>query len=339
MSDIECEICGSTFKRPGNLQYHLDNNVCQGNSVEQKQKLKQYRCKYCGKPFTTATSMYRHANHTCKIKKKEENKRDEIFERLIKLEEDNKRLVRLENENKTLKKKLNGFEKRIQGSNMINNGIINNGDISMTNVIVNNYIVAYGQEDPSKIDKMKLLNAFRCGFNSTLKLTETMHFNPDYPEYHNVYISSMKNKHAMMYDGNDWTLVMKDDLIDKLYDDKRNYIEENLDDFLDSLTGSQKNALYRWMDADDDHDYIKKIKNDIKLLLYNKRKLPINSKNVLEIDGGSTNILDRKTGEVKKSTTSTASKKKVKKMNKGAGRPGTKRKCVRAVKSGKLFGT
>ena len=51
----------------------------------------------------------------------------------------------------------------------------------------------------------------------------------------------MKNKYAMMYDGNDWNLVMKDDLIDKIYDNKRDLIEENLDDFLDSLTISQKN--------------------------------------------------------------------------------------------------
>jgi hypothetical protein len=64
---------------------------------------------------------------------------------------------------------------------------------------------------------------------------------------------------------------MKEDLIDKLYDDKHNYIEENLDDFIDSLTKSQKNALYRWMDTDDDHEYTREIKNDIKLLLYNKR--------------------------------------------------------------------
>ena len=50
-------------------------------------------------------------------------------------------------------------------------------------------------------------------------------FNPDYPEYHNVYISSMKDKYAMMYDGHNWNLVMKKDLIDKIYDDNKNYIE------------------------------------------------------------------------------------------------------------------
>ena len=89
----------------------------------------------------------------------------------------------------------------------------------------------------------------------------------------------MKNKYAMMYDGTTWTLVMKDDLIDKLYDDKRNYIEENLEEFVGSLTPSQVNALHRWMNADDTHPYISKIKNDIKLLLYNKRHMPLDNMN------------------------------------------------------------
>lgn len=71
---------------------------------------------------------------------------------------------------------------------------------------------------------------------------------------------------------------MKDELINKLYDEKKDYIEENLDDFVDSLTGSQKRALERWMNIDDNHLKIKEVKNKIKLLLYNKRDIPLKSK-------------------------------------------------------------
>ncbi len=58
---------------------------------------------------------------------------------------------------------------------------------------------------------------------------------------------------------------------------KRNYIEENLEDFLGSLTPSQKRALNRWLDTDEDDKKIKNIKEKIKLLLYNSRYLPIKS--------------------------------------------------------------
>lgn len=77
----------------------------------------------------------------------------------------------------------------------------------------------------------------------------------------------------MMFDGKEWNLTMKDELINKIYDDKKNYIEENLDDFVDSLSTSRKKALERRLETDDEDERITKIKNEIKLLLYNKRNL------------------------------------------------------------------
>ena len=93
----------------------------------------------------------------------------------------------------------------------------------------------------------------------------------------------MKDKYAMMYDGENWNLTMKDDLINKIYDDKKNYIEENLDDFVDSLSLSRKKALERWLTTDDNDDRIYKIKNEIKLLLYNKRNLIMDKQDEITI--------------------------------------------------------
>jgi len=125
------------------------------------------------------------------------------------------------------------------------------------------------------------LKGLQNGFYSTVKLTDTIHFNPKYPEYHNIYISNIKDKYGMMYDGKDWTLIPKSELIDKIYDNKKNYIEENVEEFYDSLSPSRKRALERWFNTDDEHEKIKEIKERIKLLLYNKRNIVINSKNTL----------------------------------------------------------
>jgi Zinc finger, C2H2 type len=270
MTENTCDNCGKVFAAKGNLTYHISNKVCK--------KGRKYRCKYCPKSFSHQSSAYRHMNSDCDNRPddklsddldKEEilNKFEELQGKLNKYEEMESRIKKLEKENETLK--------LTKVCKSINNGIINNGDGDI-NFIVN--IVPFGKEDLSRMNREDILNAFRCGFNSTLRLTETTHFNPKYPQFHNVYISSMKNKYAMTYDGNDWELVMKDDLIDQLYDNKREYIEENLDEFLDSLTNGQIKALQRWMNAEDNHHYVKKIKNDMKLMLYNKRKIAINSK-------------------------------------------------------------
>ena len=57
-----------------------------------------------------------------------------------------------------------------------------------------------------------MLNVLKNGYYSTLKLTEAVHFNAKYPEFHNIYITNMKDKYAMMYDGVNWALTMKEDL-------------------------------------------------------------------------------------------------------------------------------
>ena len=271
MNKLACNNCNKIFASRSSRNYHVKNKVCEKNP--------NIRCKYCFKTFAHKNSMYRHIRETCKKNKKQNNTCDEkqnaldemlqeMTTKLSEFDEMKDRIKKLEKENEKLKLPLSlSYDRTTINNSMVN---IHNGD--NINLVVN--VVPFGKEDMSKISKCDLLKVFKSGFNSTLQLTEATHFNPKYPEYHNVYISNLKNKYAMIYDGDDWEVVMKNDLIDQLYDNKRNYIEDNLNVFLESLTISQRNALDRWMSAEDDHPYIKTIKNNIKLLLFNKRNLP-----------------------------------------------------------------
>ena len=283
-----CEKCKKTFNRKSHYDYHIDHKVCEG---------KDYQCPNCGKGFTKATNMHRHIRNTCK---REDNKYDQIFGRLLQLENENKEL---RNELKSVKHTgSNNTNTNMVNNGHINNGNVYNGDVNTMNITVN--VVPFGKEDLSKIDKNEMLKVFRSGFNSALRLTETTHFNPKYPEYHNVYISNMKNKYAMTYDGNDWALVMKDELIDKIYDKKRDYIEENMDEFINSLLPSQMNALHRWINVNDDHHYVQKIKNEMKLMLYNKRKMALNPQPPKVEDADMDDELDIKIVKTSKTTNS-----------------------------------
>jgi len=260
----KCDKCEKIFTTKKCLIYHVNNNVCDK---------KLYSCRLCNRGFTTETSMYRHIRYSCGVKRQDDIERYNIYERLIKLEEDNKKK---EDENRKLINEVNNIKKQITITNVTNNNV-NNG------TVVNHItLVGYGKEDLSKLDKNELIKILQNGFYSTLKLTESLHFNPKYPEFHNVYISNIKDKYAMMYDGQNWTLTIKDDLINRIYDDKKNYIEENLDEFIYSLTESRKKALERWLDMDDNDNKIKEIKEQIKLLLYNKREIPISTQSMME---------------------------------------------------------
>ena len=266
MTKFICNECKKTFAAKANLDYHIDNEVC---------KNRKLKCRYCPNTFSHSSSMYRHMKkcpNKGEDKCKSDNPQDSEKAELLKLIEDMQEQI-----NKLRGGKESKSENNVTNNN-INNGTMynNSGDVNTMNITVN--IVPFGKEDLSKIDKTELLKVFRSGFNSALRLTETTHFNPKYPEYHNVYISNMKNKYAMTFDGNDWALVMKDELIDKIYDNKRDYIEENMDEFFQSLLPSQINALHRWLNVDDDHQYVQKVKNDMKLMLYNKRKMALEPK-------------------------------------------------------------
>jgi hypothetical protein len=203
-----------------------------------------------------------------KIKEMEE-KIKEMEEKMKKMEKSNKQLV---NELKEIKHstKING-----NNNNNVNNGTVNN----TTNNIV---IVGHGKEDMSKIDYNDMLKILTKGYDSTIHLTEAVHFNPKYPEFQNIYISNIKDKYALMYDGEKWILITKEDLIDKIYNNKKNYIEDNLEKYVESLPKIYVNSLNRWLNTDETDPRITKIKNDIKILLYNSRKLPMNTDNQIQ---------------------------------------------------------
>lgn len=302
MTKFVCDNCQQEFARNENLVYHKEHDSC---------KEKDFACDSCGKKFTSKQSMQRHVRTTCLVKKNQDAERELILERLVKVENEHKTIIQenktkfktmskeikqLKTTNEKLVKKLKVVENKTINNNTINNNTINNnvnnGINNVNNGIVINHIslVGYGKEDLSKLDKSELIKILHQGFFSTLKLTEAVHFNPKYPEYHNIYISNMKDKYAMMFDGKNWTLITKEELINQIYEDKKNYIEENLEEFVKSLPVSRKNALERWLETDDENAKIKEIKNSIKLLLYNSRKMVTNTIDKISEDSKSKSI-------------------------------------------------
>jgi hypothetical protein len=121
------------------------------------------------------------------------------------------------------------------------------------------------------------------GYQSTVELTKAIHFNPKYPENHNIYIPKINERHGMIFMNNDWRLIDKDELADDIYENKRDFIIQNLPKFIDKLDQFKKKSLLRFLENDDnDDEAIKNTKNDIKKLLYDYRKMAMNQKKEIE---------------------------------------------------------
>ena len=139
--------------------------------------------------------------------------------------------------------------------------------------ITNNIIIAYNQQpDLSHLTDKDYLRIMNKGFKSVPKLIEEIHFNPNKPENKNIYIPNIKNKYAMGWNGQKWDLMNRNEVIDDMYDDKSNILIEKFEELESS--NIDKNTLKkfrRFINKQDDDDIKNKIKEEIKLLLYNNK--------------------------------------------------------------------
>jgi hypothetical protein len=166
--------------------------------------------------------------------------------------------------------KMKKQEDEIQKLKIQNNKTINNNT-------QNNYvnINRFGDESINKITKKIWNKIFKLNYGSIMKLIEYTHFNEKFPENSNVYISNIKSDHAMVYDGKKWNLHPRDETIDNLIDNKADCLENKFFEIVDSLDDDLQKKFKEFLDNSDDTDYNNQLKNDIKLLLYNKRDIPM----------------------------------------------------------------
>ena len=208
----KCSKCNKEFLKKGDFSRHLKRkNPCKKSepncaNTEPKEPLKKVsndtklyiyqeptksqnnKCIYCNKIFAYKNSLVKHMNNRCKIKNKMDIQKEAIFNELL------RKIDNLEQSNRELHKKLAKITCR-----SVNTAFNNNSNYNTQNNAVNGNVntfvsVGCGKEDIGRIDKTEILQAIKAGFHAPIRLTDTVHFNPKYPEYHNVYISNMKDK-------------------------------------------------------------------------------------------------------------------------------------------------
>ena len=285
MSDYSCDKCGKLFGKISNYNRHI-NRKTPCIKIEQK----NYICFYCDMSFTNTKNRKRHMMKSCKAAKESiRNKtHEELMEIFIQLMEEREKSANVKNP--ITGTPINTIGNSSDSHNMTahshntntNNNIINKNHINKTNnnhinngTINNNItLVKFGMEDASILTDKEILHVLSKGFYSTVHLAEMMHFNKKYPQFQNVFIPSTKEKFAMVYDGKTWSLRNKNEIVEEMYSDKKDIIEEKLDLFYDQLSDSKKASLARWLETPEDDKGINRIKCDMMLLLINKRKLP-----------------------------------------------------------------
>ena len=88
----------------------------------------------------------------------------------------------------------------------------------------------------------------------------------------NIYISNIKQKYIMIYENNGWLLKDRDTEIDNLIDSKELLLEDWLESEQDKYPLLKK-KFEHYLNSKEDNEILNQLKEDIKLLMYNNKKL------------------------------------------------------------------
>jgi DNA-directed RNA polymerase subunit RPC12/RpoP len=295
MVSYTCTRCRKTFNKKSNYEYHANRKnkceaICESNiqsqleskssplesksiqtAVQTKsessppEKVKKHpTCNDCGKEFNNLSNLSRHKKGRCKGSPKlviEVDKMKELLEKMNQMEAE---LLKLKSEGATPKNTISGD--MVMGNK--------SGD---TNNTIN--ILAFGSNDwESLVTEEECKRILKTGFQAVPNLVNHVHFNKDLPNLQNCYISNFRGKHAFAHDGLSWKLVEIADVVEKLRDDKKDYLELKYDEYRNSLDMITKKRFDKFLDEKDTDVVINKQKEDIKLLLYNNANLVSNPK-------------------------------------------------------------
>jgi hypothetical protein len=236
-----------------------------------KKELSRITCNYCLNTFTRNSCLTRHLKLNCKMKKRDNLEKETIYQQLL-----NEHL-NIKNENETIKTKLIKIEKKLSKNKTINNN--NNNTNNINNGTINNIqIVAHGKEDLSQIKENVIIQLVKRGWRSVPMFTEYLHCNDKFPEQKNIYINDINRQYCMVYNGIEWLLKDKTVTIDELYQTKYDFLEENFNTYYDQLEDYQQQSFKKFIKLnEEDKPFVRKIKEELKTLLYNKRNKILNN--------------------------------------------------------------
>lgn len=241
--EFACSVCQYTSSIKNDVIRHINRKKTCGMGIKEVIEIPiDIKCEFCIKSFSTKANLIRHQKDNCL-------KKIEILE---------KQLKNANEKNKELEMQLK-----------VKPTTINN----TFNIMINNY-------ENTSLDKItdkiynKLIKGTDEPYQLIPRLIKEVHFNPDIPENHNIYLSNRNknNKHVQVYRNGHWEIEKKDDELENLINDK----ETNLSDWVAEKGQKYPDATEKfneYLEQKYNDDITKLIREQVELVLYNNRHM------------------------------------------------------------------
>ncbi len=280
LRNFECDLCHKSFTHKGTYDRHLKRQTpCAPTTlaITANESENNSQCRYCFKVLSSYSNRLRH----------EKNTRCKQFAATItalqtKVSEQGLKIERMQTDKvKKLETKIRELETMIkQGINPMQVITTNTTNIMNTMNTINIFVInKYGHEDLSHLTDSQKLNNLRKIYMSVPSFILLKHFDKDHPENSNVYVSNLKTPYALIYNGESWVVTDRNKLLQEMYDDNYCEVIHNYKEMKAQLDDKTIDAFRRFLNDQDDDKLISKMKNDIKLILYNNRDQVISIKN------------------------------------------------------------
>ena len=300
MSKYYCFVCDYDAKQKSNYTKHINTKKHKTLSTKSHQKspkvnqkstfsqplvnqkstffsppptpIKKFQCKYCDKCFKFKQSMYKHIKYVCKKNK------DEDFQELARLlnEKDKQIIMKDKQMDKQIAltdKKMEIMQKQIEKlTNKLQIQNINQGIVQNVNNTINIQVLNHPDTDYSHLTPRDYITCIKDCNKCVKTLIEKVHFNANKPENMNIYLSNIKGKYLMIYKDNVWQIQDKKTQVDDLYDNNEFVLEAWYDEYKEKYPDIIA-SFQRYLQNRDEDEMLNNIKEEILVMLYNKRKM------------------------------------------------------------------
>lgn len=190
---FKCERCNYSTTSKSDFKKHLSRKIpCEPVYSSKplseilldldKDKKKDFVCEYCNKGFSSSSSR---SHHKARCPSRPQNEKDDLKEQV-----------------KDLQQKLESLQKLVEKNN--ESHTVHNVNVQINN-IGETPLREFGSENMEAIPITLIAS---CFMNLRYRdLIENLHYDPDFPENHNVRIKSIKRNVMEIYRNNRWVVV------------------------------------------------------------------------------------------------------------------------------------
>jgi hypothetical protein len=299
MTNYYCQCCNYNAKQKSNYEKHLKTKKHQlassnvpffkqnepffkqnvpffNEKVVNPDKKTPYQCKYCLKYFKYSQGLSRHIKYTCK------NNDDEDLKELVRLlneqnQEMQTELLNIKSDKMNMQKQIDKLTNKLQIQKVNNNGCNQyvttiNGNIGNVGNTLNFQLLNYKDTNYDVLSEREYVKCIKSCNHCVKNLIEKVHFNKKHPENMNIYISSIKSKYIVLYRDNAWNIVDRKEQINDMYERNEMFLENWYDEYKEKYPEMIK-SFNRYLKNRDTNEVLNKVKDEILLMLYNKRQM------------------------------------------------------------------